>query len=229
MKREKLEEIIKAAIVSQRAETVEQREQIYQAARASLANRSAQDPAVAEMLDSVITEIEASFAPPEPKKRSLPRAFLLGLLIGAVVAGGATVAFLRLPGASSAQTVQAQFDKPFEAGAKQLPIAEAYLRMVMDAVFKRPKNDAAFRKSEKRLIPLKDFDPDLAKQMPTGLPPGSAVTIRADGNDVKLLMSWQLCGVAQILKPELVDPRRSGANMIGCPNFGVWTEGAANW
>ena len=230
MKRDKLEEIVKAAIVSNRAETIEQRERIYRAARASIARKAAEDPEIAETLESVITEIEASFAPPKPKQRLSLMSLLLGLAIGAVAAGGGTAALLHGPGATSALALETRFDKPIEDGAKQLPVAEAYLRTVMDAVFKRQKNDPAFAQSEKKFIPLKAFDPDLAKRIPAAeLPRGSSVIMRADGNDVKLLMTWQLCGVAQILKPELLDPVRSGGPTVGCPYIGIWSEGAAKW
>ena len=230
MKREKLEEIVKTAIVNNRAETIEQRERIYEAARTSLARKAAENPDVSDMLESVIAEIEASFAPPKPKQRLSTMSLLLGLVMGVIAGGGATAALLHGPGASSAQALETRFAKPVEDGAKQLEAAETYLRSVMNAVFKRQKNDPAFAKSEKAPIPLKDFDPELVKNIPPDVPRGAWTVIRANGSDVKLLMSWQLCGVAQILKPELVDPVRVGAsNTIGCPYIGIWTEGAAKW
>ena len=65
--------------------------------------------------------------------------------------------------------------------------------------------------------------------MPTTLPPGTAVVLRANAKDFKILLNWSLCPAASIARPELVDRVRSKPGTLACPYFGVWSQGAANW
>lgn len=80
----------------------------------------------------------------------------------------------------------------------------------------------------KKFVPLKDINDKLASQMPESLPPGSAVVVRANATDYKILFNWPLCATVQVARPDLVDPMRS-VDGLGCAAFGLWTGKAANW
>ena len=84
-------------------------------------------------------------------------------------------------------------------------------------------------KASKAYVPVSTLDPNLAKEMPATLPPGSTIIVKVDRKDYKILFNWTLCGAVSIAKPEMVDPVRTKINTIGCPYFGLWTDGAAKW
>ena len=114
---------------------------------------------------------------------------------------------------------------------RQLPEAEEFLTEVSDAVIEMQKKDrvALEAKAGKKFVGLKQLDPGLAEKMPKSLPPGSAMIVRANGRDFKILFNWTLCAAASVARPELVDHVRSKTDMLGCPFFGIWTRKAANW
>ena len=53
--------------------------------------------------------------------------------------------------------------------------------------------------------------------------------VRADGFNFKILFNWTLCGAVAMTNPNMVDPVRNKADVLGCPYFGVWTPGAVKW
>lgn len=232
MQRERIEKIINDAIVANNAQTPVDRARIYDTARAAFRKKAEEgDKETSAILEKVIAEIEGTFAPPALSRWARTyRPILIGFVAGLIAAGGAYLVQAQHSLLSaSEQRFSKRFDQALIDGAPQLPVAEAFLKELMDKVFARSKTDPAFQKSAASFVALATFDPELAKTQPKSLPPGSAVIIRADGKDVKVMLNWPLCGVAQIEKPALLDPVRSKADTIGCPYFGVWTDAAASW
>jgi hypothetical protein len=112
----------------------------------------------------------------------------------------------------------------------QVPVAIAFLNDVADAVLEAQSRDRKkLESASKGFIALGRFDPALAERMPRSLPKGSAVMLRADAFNFKILFNWPLCGAVSISNPAMVDPVRSLPSSIGCPYFGIWTSGANGW
>jgi hypothetical protein len=248
---QRFEQAIGKAISDRHAQSPAAREKIYAAARAALASRSGGAPGLAGTLESAIAAIESSFAP-EPELESAaalslpgaakprysrigqgvprpPFAFVAGAVVGALLATLAVVLVNSAADqpASAGQALEAKYARSLQ----QLPVAEAFLTEVSDAVIEMQKKDRAAleAKAGKKFVSLKQLDPALARKMPKSLPPGSAMIVRATGRDFKILFNWTLCAAASIARPELVDRVRSRTDMLGCPYFGIWTQGAANW
>jgi hypothetical protein len=251
MDKERFEQAIRKAIADRNAQSPEQRLRIYDAARAALARRPAGSPVLSETLEAAIEQIESSFAPkstPEAAAvaeaglpgsvrrpaarpiltRSLP-AFVGGAVLGAALA---VLGFILLnqPAGQSAD-VRSKLEARYAKALGQLPAAEEFLGTITNAIVDmQKKNPAALEaKAGKTFIGLKALDESLAKQMPTTLPPGTAVVLRANAKDFKILLNWSLCPAASIARPELVDRVRSKPGTLACPYFGVWSQGAANW
>lgn len=226
---EKFEKAIKQAIVSRRAETPADRQRIYSAARTSLQKAGGDEAKLAE-LDIIVERIESTFAPVRRDWRSrfqrpwvLP---VLTLVVGALCGSLLTAYLVGAHGGAKTASLARSYEKYSE----QLPVARQYLRKVLDAVLDRQSSKPdSLAASARTFLPLAKFDEALAKTMPASLPRGTSVIVRADERNVKVLMNWTLCGIAQTGAPDLVDPVRSKLDTVGCPNFGLWTDGAAKW
>lgn len=226
----RFERSLRSAIVKFQAKTAEDRTKIYTAARNTLNQAQDRGPRDSEALEAAITDVEASFAVPREATAArrwragmVPAAtFALGILIGATLVAYQPVENVEGP----AQ----QFAQDYQKGAPLLPDANDFLRQIVDSIIDKQKQDrSAFAASAKTFISLAKFDPDLAAQMPKTLPSGTAVIVRADAFDFKVLMNWTLCGVASIAAPEMIDPVRSSGMIVGCPFFGIWSGNAAKW
>jgi hypothetical protein len=157
------------------------------------------------------------------------------MVIGAVIvilgmAAAAALGLVTWSAGGPASSPTAALEQAYKANLPQVDIAAKFLERVRDRVIQRQKEDgdALAALAEKKYIALKDFDPELAKQLPKSLPKGSAVIVRANAKDYKVLFNWPLCGTVQVARPDLVDPRRK-LNVVGCSHFGLWTKGAAAW
>lgn len=239
MDQEKHAQAIRKAIADRNAQTPEDRERIYAAARAAFGRNGNGGPAATAALDSTINAIEASYAPkpmPEPAssaQRGKWKTYLPALAVGAVlgVAGAVLLIPKPLPALPQDEKALAVLEHKYASALPQIPIAVDYLNKVSDAVIALQKKDRAGleAKASKRFVALRVLDPVLAKQVPASLPAGSSVIVRADGFNFKILFNWTLCGAVQLARPELIDHVRDKINGIGCPYFGLWTSGAANW
>lgn len=189
-------------------------------------------------LEAAIAATEATFTARRsrfalPDRLKALHSATLALLVGLVVGAGAST-YIHANAAAVATEQEAaameQWRQALSDSAALMPEATRFIRHVVDAVVERQKTDrAALEANPKWMIPLEKFDPALAEQMPKSLPKGTAVVLRADATNLKVLMNWTLCGVASVTNPELVDRQRASAASIGCPYFGLWTDGAATW
>jgi hypothetical protein len=229
----RFETSLKNAIVRFRAETAADRAKIYVAARASLKRAQYCKSGDAEALELAIEKIEASFAGQRQtmaqrfaRAGTLPvMAFVLGTL-----AGAAAVGYWPEQVARNADSPAQQLVQSYNKGAPHLHEANAFLQRIVDSVIDRQRrNRSAFAASANKFIPLAKFDQELAGSMPKTLPHGTAVIVRADAFNFKILMNWTLCGVASIASPDMVDPVRASGMTVGCPYFGLWSSGAAKW
>lgn len=231
---ERFEAAIRNAIAKRRAEAPEQRQQIYQAARASFQRlaRGAEDAAA---LDSAIAKIEASFADNSvqlekaQKRRHLASAAFL--LLAGIAAGALAAVYTISPSSSAAEEeIGARFSRQYTSDLQHMPTVIAYLREITDAIVERQRNNReSLDPAKGKLVALSMIDPDLVKKMPESLPRGTQFIVRADQKDLKVLANWTLCGVAMFSNPEMLDPVRSRTDSIGCPFFGMWTSGAVKW
>lgn len=245
MRRQKFEKAIKDAIAKHAAATPSDRERVYRAARASLGRNPALTRDYLADLEAAIAAIEASYAAsgrtPDVSGRgkqqptARPKAWrtpVLALLAGIVLGAGASTyiqADAAAPAGQEAEGLE-QLRLAYRSNVSHLPEATAFIRRVTDEIVQRQKtNKSSLEESAKGFIPLAKLDPALAGQMPKSLPAGTAILVRANATDLKVLMNWTLCGVASITNPELVDRKRAPSPAIGCPYFGLWTNGAADW
>jgi len=238
MQRQNFERVIRAAIVKHEAVTGPGRERVYDAARSSLRRRPGNTQEDMAELEAAIAAVEATFAaeptPPRPagllKALRVPAAALL-----AGIALGAGAAFYLHSGTASGMAgpddkAMEKVRQAYDDNVGHMPEAMKFIRRVVDAVVERQKKDkASLEENAKKFVPLAKFDPELAKRMPKSLPPGTGIMLRADATNLKVLMNWTLCGVASITNPEMVDRKRNPQPSIGCPFFGLWTNGAADW
>lgn len=238
MQRQDFERVIRAALVKHAATTGPDRERLYEAARASFMRRQGHSQGDLAVLEAAIQAVEATFVskPATPthgerlKSLWLPAAALLvGIFIGA---GSVFSVQSGTPLSSSALDQQAieLLGQAYSTDVVHMPEATKFIRQVVDAVVARQgKDKASLEESAKTFIPLEKFDPELASRMPKTLPPGTGVIVRANASNLKVMMNWTLCGVASITNPEMVDRKRNPEPSIGCPFFGLWTDGAADW
>lgn len=239
MDQEKHAQAIRKAIADRNAQTPEERERIYAAARAAFGRNGDGGPVAMARLDSTINAIEASYAPKptiapaSSTGRGKWKTYLPALAAGAVlgVAGAVLIMPKPLPALPQDEKALAVLEHKYASALPQIPVAVDFLNKVSDAVIAMQKKDRAGleAKASKRFVALKVLDPALAKLVPASLPTGSAVIVRADGFNFKILFNWTLCGAMEIARPELIDHVRDKINGIGCPYFGLWTSGAANW
>lgn len=235
----KLEQAIRRAIDERQAlEPEERRARIYAAARRNFGQRPDVDDETMAQFDALAASIETSYASRRDPRlsasarravrknmlRYLP-VFALGIAVGVL---GCRFAFptAASPGMEKLQSVGSSY----EATRAQVPVAMGFLQEVADAIIKAQKGD---RKkldiSTKGFVALAKFDAQLAKKVPSSMPKGSAVMLRADAFNFKVLFNWPLCGTVKIADPDLVDPVRAVPNTVGCPYFGLWTSEAAKW
>jgi hypothetical protein len=237
--REKLEQTLRKVIEDRNARSLGERSEVYSAARTSVRKATNEEPAVLVDVDEVIEEVEASFASSKAAKENegtRPRGGakpVISALAGGAVLGGIATAAAMILGLQFQpyNPVAAKLVQQYNATAQLVPAAVNYLHKVRDVVVEMQKSDPAAleAKASSRLIGLAAFDPELAKKSPRSMPAGSAIVIRADGNDYKVMFNWTLCGAVRLAKPEMVDPVRTRAKVLGCPFFGLWTPGAAKW
>jgi hypothetical protein len=188
-------------------------------------------------VDQVIDEIEASYAPGQQVQaeeipargragRILP-ALAAGVVLGGLVAAVVMVFGLGFrPYGHAAATLLRQYNE----AAPLIPAAVDYMHEVADAVAKMQKSDpAALEAKSSRFISVAALDPQLWKKLPRAMPARSNVIVEADKNNYKILFGWPLCAAARIAMPEMVNPVSCGADVLGCPFFGLWTQGAAKW
>jgi len=233
---EQYEAAIRRAIAKRRAETPEQREQIYAAARESF-QRTGRAAEELDALDAAIKAIESTFhkAPAVSTMSPWKRYWIVPAFVAAIGAGiGA--GYLLSATQAGPNTIdepafaQRYFERTYRDQANVLEAAFAYLRELSDEIVRRQRNDReSLARSEKAFVLLSTYDAALAKKMPASLPPGTTVTLRATPTDFKILLNWTLCGMASVSHPEMVDKVRNTVATIGCPYFGVWTPGATNW
>lgn len=232
--REKLGQTIRKVINDHSARSLGERTEIYSAARTSVRKATNGEPAVLADVDQVIDEIEATYSiKPEIKEKQGGGARRAGamLVAGAALGGLATAAGMVFGlHFGPADPVAAKLKQQYEATLPLLPAAVDYLHTIAQHIIEMQKSDpAALEATASQYVPLSRFDPELAKKFPTPVPFGSGMVIRADKKDYKILFIGPLCGVARIAAPQMVDPVRSQANLLGCPNFGLWTAGASKW
>ncbi len=235
---EQYEAAIRRAIAKRRAETPEQREQIYAAARESF-QRTGKAAEELDALDAAIKSVEDTFSKPSHKTVRRWTEILSPWMVPAFVAGiaaglGATYALSITPAGTNdiddAVFAQRYFERAYKEQAELMPVAIGFLREVTDAVVARQRTDrASLEKSQKTFISLAALDAQLAKKLPPALPRGTSVIVRANATDFKVLMNWTLCGVAAISNPEMIDKVRTTVTTVGCPYFGLWTTDAARW
>jgi hypothetical protein len=233
----KLEQAVRKAIEDRGARSPEDRARVYAAARAALGRRQDVDGETLARFDVLAKKIEASCAP-EPAATS-SRPWLLEkwnsvrqwlLFAAGIIVGAGALLFV------DAMTVNSiGFDKmevvrrSYKATQPQVSVAVEFLHEVADAVIKAQGDDRKKLDATKGFVPLAKFDPDLAKKIPSSLPRGSTIILKADPFNFKILFNWPLCGTVSISNPGMVDPVRALPNTIGCPYFGLWTSGATNW
>ncbi|MGN6464725.1 MAG: hypothetical protein ACTHLP_04480 [Rhizobiaceae bacterium] len=237
MNREKMGQAIRKIIEDRRAASFGERVEVYSAARASLRKATNDEPAIMAELDQVIDEVEASHAKGQEtetgggRRPGGARRLLSGLVAGAILGGAATAATMTFgfhfkPESAVAATLMRQYNQ----AAPLVPVAVDYLHKVADSVVEMQKNDpAALEAKASKYTSVAALDPGLWKMFPRSMPPGSSVIIRADRNDYKVLFTWTLCGAVRFERPEMVDLVRARADVIGCPYFGLWSQGAAKW
>lgn len=238
MHSERIAATIRKAIADRNAQTAAERERIYAAARAAFEKRPAANDTGKAILEATILSVERAFAPasqtpPVAAARvSAARRYphlALAALCGAIGAALITWAVMStIPGSNSnAEILARQYDNT----VSQLPAAMTFLREVSDAVVTMQKANRGKIEAlaSKDFIPLATFDAELAKRMPASLPAGSAIVLRADAFNFKILFNWTLCGAVRVSHPDMVDPLRGGADVLGCPFFGLWTPEAAGW
>jgi hypothetical protein len=236
--REKMGQAIRKIIEDRQAASFGERVEVYSAARASLRKATNDEPAIMAELDQVIDEVEASHAKGQETETGVDqrpggaRRLLSALFAGAILGGAATAATMAFgfhfkPESAIAATLMRQYNQ----AAPLVPVAVDYLHKVADSVVEMQKNDPAAleAKASKGFVSVVVLDPELAKKFPPTMPPGSGIVVRANATDYKILSGWALCGAAQIANPELADPIRARRDLFGCPNFGIWTAGAAKW
>ncbi len=235
----KLETAIRKAIDERGASNPEKRTQIYSAARSALDRRPDAGKDARERFDALVRKIEGSYSSRferidaaigwlVDKKHLLGRgfAFAAGMVVGATA-----LALLDSSELTSAEPENLRsIQDSYEATLPQVPVAVGFLNKVADAVIAAQKSDRKkLAAASKGFVALEKFDPELARKMPSSLPKGSKVIVRADAFNFKILFNWTLCGTVRISDPALLDPVRSSAKLIGCPYFGLWTPAAANW
>jgi len=225
---------IRKVIEERGGRSLGERTEIYSAARTSVSKATNDEPAIMADLDQVIDEIEASYTTkPEIKEASRGGATRALAMLGAgAVLGGAAAAGIMMFGLRFQQVdpVAATFMRQYSAAAPLLQAAVDYLHKVADTVVEMQKSDpAALEAKASKYVSLRVFDPELAKEFPPSVPPGSGILVRADRDDYKILFNWTLCGTARVTRPEMVDPVRNWVDVPGCPYFGLWTPGAAKW
>jgi hypothetical protein len=239
MDRAKITQAIRKAIADRDARSPAERQKIYAAARTALGKQLNGASSAATAIEVAISAIEASYAP-KPQIGAIAPAATPGTgrslqLFGAGVVLGAFVVALSIwaiiPAAPGGGKPAVALEHQYNNALPQIPIAVEFLRKVSDAVISMQKTDRAGleAKASKNFIALQVLDPALVKQMPPSLPVGSAVIVRANAFDFKILFNWTLCGAVRITNPEMVDHVRSKADVVGCPYFGLWTPAAANW
>lgn len=235
MDKERFESAIKNAIVSRNAITSSDRNKIYQAARNSVRQRQSHTAEMLAALDQAISAIEATFERPAVSQagRSYRGLFLaLALFAAGGVAGAALDKFANRPETGDARLEKlATLVGAYDDNVADVPVAMDFLREVVDEIVRRQASDrASLDAISREMTPLSKFDPALNGRLPASLPRGTAVMVRANAYNVKVLMNWPLCGVVSVSNPELVDPVRALATpTIGCQYFGLWTTGAKRW
>lgn len=238
MAQDRFEAALHRAIVKRRAETPEQREQIYAAARESF-QRTGRATEELDALGAAIKSVEDTFS--KPSRKTAPRwteilnPWMAPVFLAGIAAGlGATYLLSITPAGTNdiddAVFAQRHVERTYKENADLMPAAIGYLREVTDAIVARQRNDrATLAKSEKTFVGLATFDAQLAQKIPAALPRGTSVIVRANATDFKVLMNWTLCGVAAISNPEMIDKVRTTVTTVGCPYFGLWTTDAARW
>jgi hypothetical protein len=154
---------------------------------------------------------------------------VIDVILGAAVAAVVVAAALPLLTRNGEAVDKLKYR--YEETLPLVPVAVDALHKVSAMVIRMQKDDPAGleEKASKAYVPVSTLDPNLAKEMPATLPPGSTIIVKVDRKDYKILFNWTLCGAVSIAKPEMVDPVRTKINTIGCPYFGLWTDGAAKW
>lgn len=153
------------------------------------------------------------------------------LFLAGIALGAGTILFIdaaTVPSISvgKVDVLQARY----KASLSQATAAVEFLHEVADSVIKAQSGDRKkLDATAKSFVPLAKFDPDLEKRMPASLPKGSAVILRADAFNFKILFNWPLCGTVSVSNPAMVDVVRALPNSIGCPYFGLWTPPAKTW
>jgi hypothetical protein len=235
----KVEQAIRRAIDDRNARDAEQRARVYAAARAALGRRREVDEMALARFDKLARQIETGYAPEPSGPRGEQRwfaekwntarqwlLFVAGLIVGA---GGfliIDVAAMKSIGTDEMNVIR----NSYKVSQPQVPVAMEFLHVIADAVIKAQSGDRKkLDTTAKGFVPLAKFDTDLAKEMPSSLPKGSSVILRADDFNFKILFNWPLCGTVSISNPPMVDPVRSLPNSIGCPFFGLWTPAASSW
>jgi hypothetical protein len=238
MDQEKITQTIRKMIADRNAGSAAEREKIYAAARSAIDRTSSRDPAAMMELEAAIGTIESSYMP-EPERSASPgrpnslrrhlAAVVIDVILGAAVA--AVVVAVALPLLTSDGKAIDKLKYQYEETLPLVPVAVDALHKVSAMVIRMQKDDPVGLedKASKGYVSWSVLDPELAKKMPTSVPPGSAIIVKADRKDYKILFNWTLCGAVSITKPEMVDPVRTKINTIGCPYFGLWTDGAAKW
>lgn len=238
MQREQFEEIIRSMIVKRAAKERPEREMIYAAARSSLRRRPNISAKNIAELDAAIDTVETTFLPRVKRLKvfdlsKATRIAAIALLLGIALGAGVS-ALVHAPAATASSNYEAsafeELKQIYSVQVALMPEAIGFIRRVMEEIGERQKRDKdSLETASKKFVPLRTFDPGLAKKMPKSLPPGTSIMLRANATDQKVLMNWTLCGVASISKPEMVDRKRTRVSGIGCPFFGLWTDGAAKW
>ena len=239
MDQEKIKQTIRKMIADRDAGSSIEREKIYGAARSAFDRAVSGDPAAMMELETAIATIESSYAPrpdapPAPvgqrggAGQNLAR-MAIDVVVGALVA--ALVVAAALPVLTRDGKAIEKLKYQYEEALPQVPVAINFLRTVAAAIVKMQKADPAGieAKASAKYVPLQALDPQLGKQMPASLPHGSSIIVRADKDNYKILFNWTLCGAVRVEQPEMVDPVRTKADVLGCPYFGLWTPGAAKW
>lgn len=170
-----------------------------------------------------------------PPKKSSGKGFFFGLVSGVAltaVVGGIAMATGYMPVGQSATgpATNSTLETLYKKDVAQIAVAGDYLEQIRNAIQSRQQKDATALTAlfGGKFLPLAKVDRELARKMPKTLPKGTAIILRADATDHKILFNWPLCAAVQVAKPEMVDPKRAG-NSLGCQNFGIWTAKAANW
>ena len=232
--RERFETSIKNAIVNKNALTQADRARIYESAREITRSHRSYTAETGLIVDAAISSIEKTFAGPIPSKavQSYRQVLLLvaPLVVGIVL--GATYTHLVTPAepedprlAKIGRLVEAYYDN-----VAQVPVAIGFINEVVDEIKKRQKDNLVSLKAiSKKMSPLSKLDPDLNERLHSSLSDQTEVVVRADADNLKVLMNWPLCGLIRVSNPDMVDPVRGPAQTIGCPYFGVWTSGAKKW